>query len=143
MSGAPDANTVRGYLTEQLPPPAIPELEQQYNSLLRTLIPDWLRARPQELAVDFHDEPYYGHQQLDDRDTWVCRGQARDGTTRFYRCATAYILLQDVRLTVAVVFVKPVSTRSRSWGQLLNAVKAVFSLALHPFKPEPVRNSVS
>jgi extracellular solute-binding protein len=57
LTGAPDANTVRGYLTEQLPPPCIPDLEQQWNSLLSTLLPDWLRDRPQEIAVDFHDEP--------------------------------------------------------------------------------------
>src|SRR6266496_3021593 len=124
LSGAPDANTVRGYLTEQLPPPCIPDLEQQWNSLLRTLIPDWLRARPQELAVDFHDEPYYGHEQLDDRDNWVCRGQARDGTTRFYRCATAYIMLHDVRLTVAIVFVKPKMDKVAILSRLLNAVRA-------------------
>src|SRR5690348_3222562 len=37
LSGAPDANTVRGYLTEQLPPATIPELEQQWNDLLQSL----------------------------------------------------------------------------------------------------------
>src|SRR5438046_1265271 len=42
LSGAPDANTVRGYLSEQLPPAAVPDLEQQWNELLRSLIPDWL-----------------------------------------------------------------------------------------------------
>jgi hypothetical protein len=98
---------VRGYLTEQLLPATIPDLQQQWNTLLSSLIPDWLRQRPQELAVDFHDEPYYGRSDADDPDTWVCRGQARAGTTRFYRCATAYVLLHDVRLTVAIVFVKP------------------------------------
>src|SRR5215212_10253606 len=57
LSGAPDANTVRGYLSEQLPSSGIGDLEQQWNNLLRTLIPEWLRARPQEIAGDFHDEP--------------------------------------------------------------------------------------
>src|SRR5215216_7129933 len=72
LPGAPDANTVRGYLTEQLPPASIPDLEQQWNSVLRTLLPDWLHARPQEVAIDFHDEPYYGRETPDDPDTWVC-----------------------------------------------------------------------
>ena len=58
LTGAPDANTVRGYLTEQLPSAGIVDLQQQCNNLLRTLLPDWLQARPQEIAVDFHDEPY-------------------------------------------------------------------------------------
>jgi len=124
LPGAPDANTVRDHLTEQLPPSRIADLEQQCNVLLPTLLPDWLRERPQELAIDFHDEPYYGQQQGEGSDTWVCRGQARAGTTRFYRCATAYIIQQDVRLTVAVVFVKSSMDTLTILAKLLNAVKA-------------------
>ena len=46
LERAPDANTVRGHLTEQLPPRSIPDQQQQWNALLRGLIPDWLRQRP-------------------------------------------------------------------------------------------------
>ena len=52
LSGAPDANTVRGYLTAQLSPTEIPDLERQWNALFRTLMPAWLTARPHEIAVD-------------------------------------------------------------------------------------------
>jgi len=121
---APDANTVRGYLTEQLPPASIPDLQQQWNTLLSTLIPDWLRQRPQELAVDFHDEPYYGRSEADDPDNWVCRGEAKSGTTRFYRCATAYLMQRDVRLTLAVVFVQPSMDKVTVLKRLLRAVQA-------------------
>ena len=121
---APDANTVRGHLNEQLPPPAIAELQQQWNSLLAALIPHWLRERAQELAVDFHDEPYYGRDDPAEPDNWVCRGEARSGTTRFYRCATAYVLLHDARLTVAVVFVKPSMDTLTVLKLLLCAVKS-------------------
>jgi hypothetical protein len=124
LERAPDANTVRGYLNEQLSPCAIPKLEQQLNDLLRTLLPDWLPARPQEIAVDFHDEPYYGRDHPDNVDNWVCRGEARAGTTRFYRCATAYVLRQDVRLTIAVVFVKPKMDKVSVLASLLAALKA-------------------
>jgi len=124
LTGAPDANTVRGYLTEQLSPAAIPELEQQWNDLLRTLVPDWLRARPQEIAVDFHDEPFYGRDHPDDPDNWVCRGEARALPTRFYRCATAYLILHDVRLTLAIVFVKPKMDKVAILKRLLSAVRA-------------------
>ena len=124
LTGAPDPNTVRGYLTEQLSPSAIPEQEQQWNDLLRTLIPEWLCHRPQEIAVDFHDEPYYGGEQLDDPDNWVCRGEARAGTTRFYRCATAYLMLHDLRLTLAVVFVKPKIDKVVILKRLLSALRA-------------------
>jgi putative transposase len=124
LPGAPDANTVRGYLTEQLPVAALGELEQQCNRLLDSLIPTWLRHRPQEIAVDFHDEPYYGRDDPDDGDNWVCRGEARAGTTRFYRCATAYLLVRDMRLTLAIVFVKPKMGTLAILKRLLNAVRA-------------------
>jgi hypothetical protein len=123
LEGAPDANTVRGYLTEQLPPGCIAELEQQSNTLLSSLLPEWLRQRPQELAVDFHDEPYYGRDDPNDPENWVCRGEARAPTTRFYRCATAYLLLNDVRLTVAVAFVKPSMDTLTVLKRLLGAVR--------------------
>jgi len=99
LESAPHSNTVCGHLTEQLPPASISELEHRWNALLCALIPDWLRERPQKLAIDFHDQPYYSCDNPDDGDNWVCRGEARAGTTRFYRCATAYVLVRDARLT--------------------------------------------
>jgi putative transposase len=123
LERAPDANTVRSHLTEQLPEASIPELEQQCTTLLSSLLPEWLRRRPQELAFDFHDQPYYGRDDPHDPDTWVCRGQARAGTTRFYRCATAYVMLHDVRLTVAVVFVKPTIDTLTVLSRLLHSVR--------------------
>jgi Transposase DDE domain len=124
LPAAPHANTVRGYLSDQLPSAGIDDLEQQWNALLRSLLPDWLRVRAQELAIDFHDQPYYGREQPGDGDNWVCRGQARAGTTLFYRCATAYIGQRDARLTVAVVFVKPTMDTLTILTKLLSEVKA-------------------
>lgn len=37
---------------------------------------------------------------------WV-RGQARDGTTRFYRLLTAYVIRKGLRVTLAIRFVLP------------------------------------
>src|SRR5689334_847751 len=54
LERAPDANTVRGYLSEQLSPVSIRDLEQQWNEALWSLLPDWLHQRPQEVALDFH-----------------------------------------------------------------------------------------
>jgi hypothetical protein len=121
LERAPDANTVRGHLAEQLPEASIPELQQQWNTLLSSLIPDWLRERPQEVALDFHDEPYYGRDDPHDPKNWVCRGEARALPTRFYRCATAYVLVRDVRLTIAVVFVKPTMDKVTVLERLLGA----------------------
>lgn len=122
---APHATTVRGYLTAQLSAQAIPDLEQEWNDALATTIPDWLYARPQAGAGDFHDEPYYGRCAATDPDTWVWRGEAQAGTTYFYRCATAYVMQRDVRLTLAVVFVKPGDDKVTLLERLLTWVRKV------------------
>jgi len=120
---APHANTVRGYLTAQVAPQAIPALEQQWNTAFAALIPEWLRARPQDVAVDFHDEPDYGRCDPDDPDNWVCRGEAQAGTTYFYRCATAYVMHRDACYTLAVVFVKPREDKVAVLDRLLTHVR--------------------
>ena len=61
--------------------------------------------RELELAIDFHDEPFYGKQAETRKVT--CAGQAKKGTTHFVRIATAYIIWRQVRLTLAVRYVLP------------------------------------
>ena len=123
LRDAPHANTVRSYLTTQLSPQRIPDLEHRWNEALATAIPDWLRLRPQAVAVDFHDEPYYGRSDPAAPANWVCRGEAQAGTTYFYRCATAYVMQRDIRLTLAVVFVKPDDDKVTLLARLLAQVR--------------------
>ena len=125
LRDAPHANTVRGHLTAQLHPQTIPDLERQWNDALAARVPDWLLARPQDVAIDLHDEPYDGRCDADDPDNWVCRGEAQAGTTYFYRCATAYVMQRDVRLTLAVVFVKPDDGKVTLLERLLTRVRAL------------------
>src|SRR5262249_36934277 len=56
---------------------------------------------------------------------WVCRSSARSGTTYFYRCATAYVMLHDRRLTLAVVFVKPGDAPVEIVARLLRQLEAL------------------
>jgi hypothetical protein len=105
LVGTPDAETIRGYFRDQLRVEDLPELERRLNAALAEAIPPraWRQAR--DVAVDFHDRPYYG-KQPQATGLWV-RGQARDGTTRFYRVITAYVMLKHLRVTLAVRFVWP------------------------------------
>jgi len=125
LADAPDSNTVRGYLKKQLTPDDIRALQRDCNRALASQLPAWLRDHPKEVAIDLHDEPYYGKDDLADKNCWVCRGEARAGTTRFYRCATAYIMHKDVRFTLAVVFVHPKDELTKIVKQLLRRVKAL------------------
>lgn len=126
LSTAPDGNTVRGYLNEQLTPKIIRALQRSCNRGLASQWPAWLQDHPKEIALDLHDEPYYGKDDdPDDPDCWICRGEARAGTTRFYRCATAYVMHRDVRFTLAVEFVHPGDDLIQVVKRLLRRVKAL------------------
>jgi putative transposase len=100
-----EPETVRGYLNDQLCVEDLPELERQLNAALAAQTPNRVYRAPQDVAVDFHDRPYYG-KQPQETGLWV-RGRAKDGTTRFYRIATAYVMQRGLRLTLAIRFVLP------------------------------------
>ncbi len=105
--GAPKSNTIRGYLNDQLVPSEIRELERACNRALAKRWPHWLWSAPLEVAVDLHDECYYGDYDEDDPDNWVVKAEKRQGTRHFYRCATLFIIRNRTRLNLAVVFVHP------------------------------------
>jgi len=126
LATAPDSNTVRGYLAEQLTPQIIGDLKRRCNRALASQLPAWLADHPKNVAFDLHDAPYYGKDDdPDDPDCWVCRGEARAGTTRFYRCATAYVMHKDVRFTVAVEFVRPGDDLIKILRRLVRRTKAL------------------
>jgi putative transposase len=105
LVGTPDPHTIRGYFNEQLCVEELPAVEQQLNAALAAEVPRRVRRCAQEVAIDYHDRPYYGKGEQA-QELWV-RGKAKDGTTRFYRVATAYLVLNGLRLTLALHFVLP------------------------------------
>lgn len=105
---APVGNTVRGYLKEQVRVADLPELERCLNRALVADLPPRLWRKPRVLVMDMHDRPYYGKTRQE-QGLWV-RGRAKQGTTRFYRIATAYVVLNGLRFTLAVHFVAPEDT---------------------------------
>jgi len=105
LAGTPEPHTIRGYFNEHLCVEELPALEQQLNAALAAEVPRHVRRRSQEVAIDYHDRPYYGKGEQA-QELWV-RGKAKDGTTRFYRVATAYLILNGLRVTLAIHFVLP------------------------------------
>lgn len=83
LVGTADSNTLREYLNEQFDKDNLAALEEQVNSALSADIPKKLCSRPRELALDLHDQAFYGKDPnlLD----FSCRGQAKAGTTYFFR----------------------------------------------------------
>jgi len=105
LVGTPDAETIRTYFNEQLRVEDLPALEQELNAALAAEVPWRVWCQSQDVAMDFHDRPYYGKTPQTEG-LWV-RGRAKDGTTRFYRVATAYVMVKHLRVTLAIHFVLP------------------------------------
>ena len=118
----PDPETIRIYLREQLCVEDLPKLEQRLNAALVQEVPRRVWRQPCDVAIDYHDRPYYG-KLPQEQGLWV-RGRAKDGTTHFYRVATAYVMLNGLRVTLALRFVLPTDDTVGVLELLLKRVKA-------------------
>ncbi len=100
-----DSNTVREYVNQALPIRSLHSQEEQANQALASCISASMVRKGIEIAIDFHDEPFYGKQES--LRAVTCGGQAKKGTAHFGRIATAYVIWRQVRLTLAVHYVLP------------------------------------
>ena len=60
LVGTPDPQTIRDYINEQICVEELAQLETQMNKALVQHLPPRVWRRPQDIAMDFHDRPYYG-----------------------------------------------------------------------------------
>ena len=116
-------HTVRNHLNEQLPVEKLTEIECKVNTALQTDLPRWLWQHKLEMAIDEHDEPFYGRHA--DLLKYACRGKAKAGTTYFYRVATLYVVHNKVPTTVAITFVCPEDTAVAVIKRLLKYAKGL------------------
>lgn len=123
LVGTPDPQTIRDYINEQIKVDELAELEAQINKALVKEIPPRIWRHPQDIAMDFHDRPYYGKTSQEEG-LWV-RGKAKNGTTRFYRIATAYIIHNDLRFTLGIRFVLPDDSIVGVLERLLKRIKGL------------------
>jgi hypothetical protein len=100
-----DSNTIRDYLNTALAIDQLREQEAEINAALAASIPASMNRDGLEVAIDFHDEPFYGKRP--ELLAVTCKGRAKAGTTHFVRMATCYVIWRQVRLTLAVRYVLP------------------------------------
>jgi len=81
------------------------EQEAAMNAALAARLPPQFQTHGVEAAIDEHDQPCYG--KSDELLEYTCGGRAKAGTTRFFRIVTLYVIYRQMRLTVAVAFVRP------------------------------------
>jgi len=123
LTSGPSAETVRQYLHTQLTPERLPELEASVNEALACQVPTRLWRKAQDIAADLHDRPYYGKTSQEEG-LWV-RGKAKNGTTRFYRVATAYVIQNGLRVTLALRFYLPTDSVVGVLERLVERVKEI------------------
>lgn len=99
------SKTVREQLNAVLDVCELRTHECQLNAGLVACIPEQLPRRGREMALDVHDEPFYG--KTPELRTYACRGEAKEGTTYFYRIASLYVMWRQVRVTLAMTYVLP------------------------------------
>jgi putative transposase len=125
LARSPSAEAYRCYLREQLQGEDLDAIEDQLNRALQAALPPDVLQRlsdvAHDIACDLHDQPYYGKAEQDEG-LWV-RGKAKAGTTRFYRLASAYVILQGRRFTLAVRFVRPGDTTLKVLKCLLGRLR--------------------
>lgn len=105
LSEVADSNTLREQLNEALDVTALRQQEAEFNLALSSAIPADMPRGGLEVALDLHDEPFYG--QSPELRTYTCKAQAKQGTSRFFRIASAYVIWREVRLTLALTYVLP------------------------------------
>lgn len=104
-SGVVDSNTLREQLNVALDVCDLRHQEAEMNAALSATIPVGMPRGGVEVAIDLHDEPFYG--KTPELRCYTCKGQAKAGTTHFFRIATAYVIWHEVRLTLALRYVLP------------------------------------
>jgi hypothetical protein len=115
------SNTVREQLNGVLDVCELRRHECEMNAALVACIPAQLPRRGREMALDLHDEPFYG-KDLELR-TYACRGKAKEGTTHFYRIASLYVMWGAVRVTLAITYVLPEDSHLSVVQRLLSRMK--------------------
>jgi len=100
-----DSNTIREAVNRALTVEDLRQHEVEINAALAACLPAEMPKQRLEMVIDFHDEPYYGKSEHIRR--YTCRGEAKEGTTYFWRIASLYVIWRGVRLTLALTYVLP------------------------------------
>ena len=108
LEAVADGNTLREQLNSVLDVADLQRQEAEMNAALVADLPPELPRGGVAIAIDFHDEPFYG--QTSELRTYTCRDRTQRGTTRFFRVASAAVLWRGIRLTLALTYVLPYST---------------------------------
>jgi putative transposase len=121
--GVVDSNTLREQVNGALPVSQLRKQEAEMNAALQAAIPAGMPHGGLEVAIDTHDEPFYG--KTPELRAYTCKTRAKAGTSRFFRIASAYVIWREVRLTLALTYVLPDDRLPEVVERLLTRLKQV------------------
>ena len=117
------AESIRGYFNEELKVENLDGLQEAVNLALQKSFISQFKAQTLEMAIDFHDQSYYGKVEQSEG-LWV-GAEAKNGTTKVYRAAILYVIKNGERLTLGIKFVKPEESVQEIVEYLLNQLKRI------------------
>lgn len=85
-------------------PKTLSVLERRLNDALTDHLPRSMRRRGWHVAIDWHLVPYYGQPQRSKNELYY--GKPRQGTKHFHAYATACVVVQGQRYTLALSWVR-------------------------------------
>lgn len=117
------SNTLREQLNAALEVGELRQQEAEMNAALQAAVPAGMPRGGLEVAIDTHDEPFYGKTPA--LCAYTCKTRAKDGTTRFFRIASAYVIWREVRLTLALTYMLPEDSLPQVVERLLTQLKQI------------------
>jgi putative transposase len=85
--GIVSSNTLREQLNAALLVQDLRQQEAEWNAALQSALPSGMPRGALEVAIDTHDEPFYG--KTPELRAYNCKTRAKTGTTRFFHFASA------------------------------------------------------
>lgn len=142
LKDAPSDQAIFDALQDGLPK-ATRVLERHLVAALQTNLPRKLVRHAREVAIDWHLIPYHGEPQQSDNELY--RSAPKSGTTKFHAYATACVVEDGWRYTVALTWIKqgekPVTVLKRLWEQIAKiGLKIKVLLLDRQFFSVPVMN---
>jgi hypothetical protein len=120
LADGPSDHAVFSALVQGLPK-TLPVLECRLNGALTGALPRRLRRGAREVAIDWHLVPYYGQPQRSRNELYY--GKPRQGTKHFHAYATACIVEEGHRYTLALTWVRRHETTVVVLGRLLARIR--------------------
>lgn len=104
-------------------PKTLKVLERRLNEALTGQLPRGLRRRAWQMAIDWHLVPYYGQPHKSRNELYY--GKPKDGTTKFHAYATACIVQDGHRYTLALTWVRRHETMVTVLKRLLARIREI------------------